>query len=402
MTHPRLSNLAARRLFLARHGLLAAPSGGSRAADVAGTISALGFVQVDSVNTLARAHDLILWSRRPAYRPPMLAALQTRHRAVFEHWTHDAAVIPMEFFPHWRLRFGRDAARLAPRWRAWQGAAFEQYFDSVLDRIARDGECTSADLAPGESRRSTGWWDWHPSKTALEYLWRTGRIAVARRDGFRKVYDLTERVIPAPHLASRPDRQDSIDWACATALDRLGFASATEVAAFWALATPAEARAWCAAETAAGRLVTLAVTLADGSTRPGVARPGTAEEAAALPPPSGRIRLLSPFDPVLRDRARAERLFGFRYRIEIFVPEPQRRYGYYVFPVLEGETLIGRLDLRAARDARRLALRAFWPEPGIRMGRTRIDRLMAELARILPLADCDRIDLAPGWLRDPA
>ena len=127
-----------------------------------------------------------------------------------------------------------------------------------------------------------------------------------------------------------------------------------------------------------------------------------AEEAAALPPPSGRIRLLSPFDPVLRDRARAERLFGFRYRIEIFVPEPQRRYGYYVFPVLEGETLIGRLDLRAARDARRLALRAFWPEPGIRMGRTRIDRLMAELARILPLADCDRIDLAPGWLRDPA
>ncbi len=402
MTFPALSNLHARRLFLARHGLLAAPAGGSRAADVAGTISALGFVQVDSVNTLARAHDLILWSRRPAYRPPMLAALQTRHRAVFEHWTHDAAVIPMEFFPHWRLRFARDTARLAPRWRAWQGATFEDRFDSVLDRIARDGACTSADLAPGESRRSTGWWDWHPSKTALEYLWRTGRIAVARRDGFRKVYDLTERVIPAAHLAARPDPQDSIDWACATALDRLGFATANQIAAFWALATPAEARAWCAAETAAGRLVTLAITLADGSTRPAFVRPGTTDEAAALPPPSGRIRLLSPFDPALRDRTRAERLFGFRYRIEIFVPEPQRRYGYYVFPVLEGETLIGRLDLRAARDARRLALRAFWPEPGIRMGRQRIDRLMAELARLLPLADCDRIDLAPGWLRDPA
>ncbi|MFO0001411.1 MAG: DNA glycosylase AlkZ-like family protein, partial [bacterium] len=111
----------------------------------------------------------------------------------------------------------------------------------MLDRIARDGACTSADLAPGESRRSTGWWDWHPSKTALEYLWRTGRIAVARRDGFRKVYDLTERVIPAPHLAVLPDPQDSIGWACATALDRLGFATATEISAFWALATPAEA-----------------------------------------------------------------------------------------------------------------------------------------------------------------
>ncbi len=398
MTFPALANLHARRLFLARHGLLAAPSGGNRAADIAGTISALGFVQVDSVNTLARAHDLILWSRRPAYRPPMLAALQARHRAVFEHWTHDAAVIPMGFFPHWRLRFARDAARLAPRWRSWQGAGFEDRFDSVLDRIARDGECTSADLVPGESRGSTGWWDWHPSKTALEYLWRTGHIAVVRRDGFRKVYDLTERVIPAPYLASQPDPQESIDWACAAALERLGFATANEIAAFWALATPAEARAWCATETAAGRLVTLAVTLADGSTRPAFARPGTADEATALPPPSCRIRLLSPFDPALRDRARAERLFGFRYRIEIFVPEPERRYGYYVFPVLEGETLIGRLDVRALRDESTLAVRAFWAESGIRMGRQRVDRLLAELSRVSRLAGCDRISLAPGWL----
>ncbi len=394
---PRLSNTAARRLFLDRHGLLAPPSGGSRRQDTADTIRALGFVQVDSVNTLARAHDLILWSRRPAYRPDHLHALHARDRAVFEHWTHDASVIPVELFPHWRLRFARDAERLAPRWRDWQGTAFEDRFDTVLDRIARDGECTSGELAEGEPRGSTGWWDWHPSKTALEYLWRTGQIAVKRRDGFRKVYDLTERVIPDAHRAHTPDPVETIDWACNAALDRLGFATSGEIAAFWKLATPDEAKAWCARERAAGRIEEITVDSADGTPRRSYARPGLTE--TPLPDPSDRVRLLSPFDPALRDRNRAERLFGFFYRIEIFVPEPKRTYGYYVFPVMEGDTLIGRIDAKALRDTGTLAIRAFWPEQGVRMGKGRLGRLMAELDRVCRLAGCARIDLAPDWLR---
>jgi uncharacterized protein YcaQ len=398
MTAPHLTNLQARRLFLHRHGLLAPPAGGARRPEIAATIHALGFVQVDSVNTLARAHDLILWSRRPAYRPEALHALHARDRAVFEHWTHDASVIPIEFFPHWRLRFARDGARLAPRWRDWQGA-FEDHFDAVLSRIAREGECTSGDLAPATPRQGSGWWDWHPSKTALEYLWRTGQIAVKRRDSFRKVYDLTERVIPAPHLAPAPSAEETIDWACTAALDRLGFASPQELAAFWDLVTVDEARAWCAHETAAHRLIDITLALADGTPRRAHARPDTPAEAATLPPATDRVRLLSPFDPALRDRTRAERLFGFRYRIEIYVPEPKRTYGYCVFPVLESETLIGRIDARARRDTGALAVRAFWPEPGIRIGKGRNARLMAELDRAARLAGCDRIDLAPDWLR---
>jgi uncharacterized protein YcaQ len=400
MTAPRLSNTAARRLFLSRHGLLSTPSGGTRRSDIARTVTDLGFVQVDSVNTLARAHDLILWSRRPAYRPDALNALHARDKAVFEHWTHDASVIPVEFFPHWRLRFARDAERLAPRWRQWQGTAFEYRFDSVLNRIARDGECTSGDLADGEPRGSTGWWDWHPSKTALEYLWRTGQIAVKRRDGFRKVYDLTERVIPDTHRNRTHDAEETVDWACNAALDRLGFATSGEIAAFWGLVTPDEAKSWCARESAAGRIADIIVDSADGSPRRSFARPGTVAEAALLPPAPDRVRLLSPFDPALRDRNRAERLFGFHYRIEIFVPEAKRTYGYYVFPVIEGETLIGRIDFKAQRDTATLAVRAFWPEAGIRMGKGRISRLMAELDRVARFTGCDRIDLAPGWLRD--
>ncbi len=396
MSVPVLSNAAARRLFLHRHGLGTAPSGPATGAALAQVIDTLGFVQVDSVNTLARAHDLILWSRRQGYRPEGLSRLAAR-RQVFEHWTHDAAMIPIAYFPHWRLRFVRAEARMRERWPKWQGEDFLHRFDDVLRHVSDNGECLSSDLAGDAPRGATGWWDWHPSKAALEFLWLTGQLSITRREGFRKVYDLTERVIPAEHLARRPDPAESIDWFCRQALDRLGFATSGEIAAFWAHVTPDEAKAWVAQELAGGRAEELLVEGADGRLRKSVARPGLTDAAAALPPAPERVRVLSPFDPALRDRARAERLFGFFYRIEIFVPAPKRQYGYYVFPVLEGETLIGRIDM--ARDGDRLAIRAFWPEAGVRMGKGRLARLAAELERTAAMAGCGGLDFAEGWLR---
>ena len=394
---PVLSNLAARRLFLSRH-LLADPS----KADLAGLVDALGFVQLDSVNTLARAHDLTLWARRPSYRPKALEQLLARDRAVFEHWTHDASVIPIASFPHWRHRFARDEERLIDRWKAWHSHEFEDRFEGVLKRISDHGECTSGELAAGEVRGKSGWWDWHPSKTALEYLWRTGQISVVRRDGFRKVYDLTERVIPEEHLNARHHPQDTVDWACSGALDRLGFATSGELVAFWGLLTPEDGRDWCKAAVADGRIIEIEVEAADGALRRCFARPDVMDIAAPQPP--GRVRLLSPFDPALRDRNRAERLFGFHYRIEIFVPEVQRKYGYYVFPVLEGTTVIGRIDVKAERakvgsNPPYLSVRAFWPEVGVGFGKGRQTRLLAELERVARFAGCERVELAEGWLR---
>lgn len=391
MTRALISNRLARRLFL-HHHLLLRPGG-----DLEDVLHDLGFVQVDSVNTLARAHDMILWSRRPRYRPPHLDALIARRRAAFEHWTHDAAVIPMRFYPMWRLKFARDEAHMQRRWPKWRNEGWDREFDSVLRHIADHGPASVADVGPEEPRGSGGWWDWHPSKTALEYLWRSGRLAICHREGFRKVYDLAERVIPAQHFAARMEAEAVLDWAMEAALARLGFATSGELAAFFAIATPQEAKAWCAAALASGRIAEVDVELADGSRRTSFAAPGLAETAAALPEPSPRIRLLSPFDPLLRDRARAERLFGFRYRIEIFVPAARRQYGYYVFPVLQGDRLIGRLDAR--RDGATLAVRAFWPEAGVRMGKARVAGLAAELERIAPLAGVEAIAFAPDWLR---
>jgi uncharacterized protein YcaQ len=396
---PALPNAAARRLFLHLHGLGEAPAGPAKGADLAALITRIGFVQVDSITTVERAHHMILAARRPAYRPEALKRLLERDRAVFEHWTHDASILPVELFPVWQLRFARDADRLRDNWKRWFRDGYEAKFDEILNRIARDGPVKSSEVGDGEVRGKGGWWDWHPSKTALEWLWRTGQLQITRREGFQKVYDLTERVIPQAYRLPCPPVDSVVDWACSSALDRLGFATPGEICAYWNAVTPQEARDWCKAELAAGRVTEIAVEGADGSHRHSLARPDVLDRAAAVPEPPARLRVLSPFDPALRDRARAERLFGFHYRIEVFVPEAQRRYGYYVFPLLEGARLVGRIDMKARREAGLLQVRALWPEAGVQFGTGRLARLEAELDRMARFAGCERVGFDDGWLR---
>ena len=397
---PRIDNRAARALFLDRHGLAEAPSGPGKGADLDRLIDDLGFVQIDSINTVARAHHMILHARRPAYRPRNLHLLHDRDRDVFEHWTHDASMISMRFFPHWRLKFRRHETMLAERWKKWRRDGFEQKFDEVLRRISDHGPVGSADVGEGEERSSGGWWDWHPSKTALEYLWRTGQLSVTRREGFRKLYDLTENVIPAAHLNARPHEDETIDWACRSALDRLGFATSGELSAFWDLITPEEAKTWCQSALAQGEIVEAEIGLVDGKWRKCFLWPETLEALkAGLPEPTGRLRILSPFDPALRDRKRAERLFGFAYRIEIFVPEAKRQYGYYVFPILEGDRLVGRVDMKAERDRDRLHVRALWPERGVKFGSGRTAKLDTALERTARLAGVSKVTFETDWRR---
>ncbi|MGJ8546333.1 MAG: winged helix-turn-helix domain-containing protein [Sulfitobacter sp.] len=404
MSQPVLSNLEARRLFLDRHALLDPPKGPGKGEDLLGLIERLGFVQLDSINTVARAHDLILFARRPAYRPGALKLLYERDKALFEHWTHDAAMIPMGFYPWWQMRREHDAQKLSRQWRKARRGEFEAQTEAVLAHIRNHGACCSSDVGQDEKKGSGGWWDWHPSKTALEYLWRSGDLGVAGRDGFRKRYDLTENLISgalrAP--ATTQGTAETINWCCNGALDRLGFASHSEIAAFWAHVTPAQAKTWCAAEQAAGRIIAIDITQADGTTRPAFARPDVLDDPALSRPAPSRLRVLSPFDPALRDRKRAHGLFGFNYRIEVFVPEAQRRFGYYVFPLLQGEKLVGRIDMKAFRDQDVLRVKALWPERGVHWGAGRIRALEGELQRLLKIAGVSELELGEGWLRPPA
>ncbi len=403
MAQQRLDNRAARALFMDRHALLEQPTGSSKGDDLLQLIHRLGFVQLDSINTVARAHDMILYARKPSYRARHLKHLYERDRALFEHWTHDAAVIPMEFYRHWHLRFLRDADMLKARWKNWRRDGFEQKFETVLQHIRDHGPVGSSDVGKDEKKGSGGWWDWHPSKTALEYLWRSGALTVVGRDGFQKRYDLTERVIETQLCPGNLhcDANETVDWLCNAALDRLGFATSGELAAFWDTVSAAEAKSWCQQALTQGEIEEICVECADGRERKVFARPGLCEHAAAMPDAPGRIRVLSPFDPMLRDRNRAERLFGFHYRIEVFVPEPKRIYGYYVFPLLEGHRLIGRIDMKAQRDRGLLRIRSVWPERSVRWSDARTRRLQAELDRVRRFAELDGVEFEKDWLKDP-
>ncbi|MER0236589.1 crosslink repair DNA glycosylase YcaQ family protein [Fulvimarina sp. MAC8] len=393
MTIRVLNNRDARHIFMDRH-LLAGH--GASGADLKNLVTDLGFVQLDSIRTVERAHHMILRARHPGYKPKALKLLMERDRAIFEHWTHDASVIPMDFLPYWKMKFERTYPALLERFKQWRGPEFQAKLDETLNHIEAEGAVGVGDIGHEEERSGSGWWEWHPSKTALEFLWRTGRLAVSRRENFNKIYDLAARVYPDCRTASL---EETIDWSCAAALDRLGFATSGELAAFWKLITPAEAKAWVARELEAGRLEHVDIEGADGRLRRHIARPNLAETIPEMPANATRVKILSPFDPMLRDRNRTERLFSFFYRIEVFVPEPKRQYGYYVFPVLQGDRIIGRLDAKADRARGALNVRAYWAEKGVRNSSTRIEALTTEIERLARFARCGETRYEEDWLR---
>lgn len=390
-----IDNERARRIFLEQQGLAAAPNRALGLKGLQKLIEEIGFVQVDSVQTVERAHHQILFSRNQTYRREDLSRLLEKERSLFEHWTHDASIIPSGFFPYWKHRFVRREAKIMENWSKWQGEGFDRAFEETYQRIRELGPTMSRDVK-AEDHKSGGWWNWHPSKTALEFLWHTGKLAITRRENFQKVYDLAERVIPPEYYEQEVSHTHFVDWACRSALYRLGFATSGEIAAFWALVTPQEAKGWV--EERRDELQPVAIGCVDGASRLSFAFKEQLPALLEAPAPPQRLRVLSPFDPLLRDRNRAERLFGFFYRIEIFVPEPKRQYGYYVFPLLEGDRMIGRIDMKADRKAGTLAVKRLWLEPGVKPSTGRLERLHAELLRLARFTGVEQVDYAEGWL----
>ncbi|MEP3280332.1 MAG: crosslink repair DNA glycosylase YcaQ family protein [Stappiaceae bacterium] len=395
-----LSDTEVRHLFLSLQGLAQSPNRKLDRATLSNQIAELGFVQVDSINTVERAHHQILYTRNQTYRPKDLKHLLEKDRSLFENWTHDASIIPSCFFPYWRHRFNRERKRLGARWEKWHGGDFLSQITSVRDHIERHGPTRARDLEATEKpKKEGGWWNWHPGKIALEYLWRTGEIAVHERQGFEKIYDLSQRILPPHHFEKQISEEAFIDWACRSALDRLGVATHGEIAAFYDLVTPQEAKTWCA-ENSDETIHCVEIEGARGEKpRSCFARSDIEELLNAVAAIPTRIRTLSPFDPVLRDRKRAERLFGFQYRIEVFVPEAKRTYGYYVFPLLEGQRFIGRIDMKCHRQEGKLRVKAFWPERNVRLGGGRMDRLESELARMARFTGMQDVEFDNNWNR---
>jgi uncharacterized protein YcaQ len=402
-----ISAAQARAMLLHAQALADDVDGPAGAARVRSLIERLGYVQIDSINVLERAHHLTLFSRLSNYRHERLRTLHETRRSLFEHWTHDASLLPVEFFAAWKERGRRFVERHFNRsWlRERIGREPDRVVADVLDRIEREGPVQSRDFerAAGD-RRSSAWWGWKPHKAALEYLWWRGDLAVAARVNFNKVYDLTSRVYPAHHALPAISSEAWVDWACRNAIARLGQATVSELRGFFGGVSLEEARAWCASAAARGEVVAVMVEAVDGA-MPQRAfavpewRDRAKRAARAVSNLDDRLRFLSPFDPILRDRDRAERLFDFSYRFEAFTPAPKRVYGYYVLPILQRDRLIGRADLKHDRDAESLVVNGVWWEQGVRATKSLRRRFDDAAGRLAAFIGAKRCRMPPRRMR---
>ena len=381
----RIENKIARQLWLESQGLSVSPKG---TLDLLGMIKKLGFVQLDSIQVVSRAHHHILWSRNQNYREPMLDILLANDRSVFEHFTHDASVIPMEFFPFWKRQFRRKKEQLDhAKW--FKGLPDQHERELIKNRIGRDGPLSTHAF----DTKITGpkkMWSRPPHKLALDYMWYTGELATSHRINFNKYYDLAKRVFPRPLRNLDVSDQDQIDWLCYAALDRMGFGLPSEIQQYWEAVSPKEVNEWLTSTRA--RVQEVEIETFEGQWIKGVALANIEDRLVSLTPATSRLRILNPFDPVIRDRKRLKRLFGFDYRVEMFVPAAKRIWGYYVFPILEGHRFVGRIEIKGDRKNSVLYATNFWPENGITWQKSRYRKLSAELERMRKFIGVNRVE----------
>ncbi|MCX7361781.1 MAG: winged helix DNA-binding domain-containing protein [Alphaproteobacteria bacterium] len=364
MNRLKLSLAAARRIALAAQGFATPRPDTTHTGSLKRTIDRLGLLQIDSVNVLARAHYLPLFSRLGNYDSTQLDALawgRKSKRGLFEFWAHEASLLPVSSHPLWRWRMARAAAAHAGDiknklhvFRREKAA----YIDEVRRQLVDRGALAASDLDSGTGKTGP-WWGWSDAKFAMEWLFFAGEATTAtRRGAFERVYDLTERVLPVEVLAlPTPEPAEAQRELLRIASRAMGVATAGDLRDYFRLPV-ADTKARMAELVEAGDLLPAAVE--------GWKNPAYLDPAARLPRQVEARALLAPFDPLIWERDRTERLFDFFYRIEIYTPIAKRKHGYYVLPFLLGDRLVARVDLKSDRAASRLVAHAIHFEQGVK------------------------------------
>ncbi|SOE04211.1 winged helix-turn-helix domain-containing protein [Blastococcus haudaquaticus] len=393
----RLPAALARRIALAAQGFAdPRPSVDIGTRQLRRLVERLAVVQIDSVNVLSRSHYLPAFSRLGSYPRAALDDLTARRHAVFEYWAHEASFLPVGLQPFLRWRMA------AAEEQAWGNMVRLQrdrpgFVAEVLERVRSEGPLKAGDLLEGKRERSGEMWDWHAGKVALEWLFFTGEVTATHRTAsFEKVYDITERVLPPAVLqAPTPDPDDAVRELVRVAARALGVATERDLRDYFRL-KPAAARAAIGELAEGGELVPVDVT--------GWGAPAWLDPAARRPRRIRARALLSPFDSLVWERPRVERIFGFRYRLEIYTPAAKRVHGYYVLPFLLGDQLVARADLKADRQAGVLRVQAVHGEEGIErpvVAAALVDelRLMADWLELDDVVVAGAGDLAADLLR---
>ncbi len=324
----------ARRIALRAQGLLGAPD---RRAGVRGVLRHLGAVQLDTISVLARSHELVPYARLGAVGRTTVEDAYWKDTHAFEYWSHAACLLPVEEWPHFAFR--RRAYRNRPH---WNHELPDGVYEQVVKQLRTEGPLTATEL--GGAKRTSEWWDWSGTKVAVERALMYGEVVCVERRGWKRVYDLAERAVPTALLHDELDDAECLRRLVRLAGESLGVGTRSDIADYHRL-----------------RGEQVDAVLADSGLVPvevaGWGKPAWADPAALATPPRGRHRttLLSPFDSLIWERARTERIFGFTHRLEAYTPKPKRVYGYFAMPVLAGGRLVGRVD--PAREGRTLVAR---------------------------------------------
>ncbi|MES0032786.1 winged helix-turn-helix domain-containing protein [Mesorhizobium sp. M0040] len=353
----KISLATARRIALAAQGFNdPRPAGTPDRRHLARVLARTGLLQIDSVSAVVRAHYMPLYSRLGPYKLALLDdAAVTRKRMVFEYWAHEASFLPVETYPlmRWRMQRAERGDEMYSGLAKW-GREHAAYIEDIYREVAERGPI-AASAFEGQ-KGSGGWWGWSHAKHAFEWLFWAGRITTAHRRGFERFYDLPERVLPPTILSlPTPSPEDAHRELLRISARAHGIATAGDLRDYFRL-SPADIKGRIEELVEAGELLPVSVD--------GWNKTAYLHKDARLPRKIEARALLAPFDPVVFERSRTERLFDFHYRIEIYTPAEKRRYGYYVLPFLLGDSIVGRVDLRADRPAGVLRVHAAYAEPG--------------------------------------
>lgn len=381
-----ISRKAARRLALRSHLLAGPAQNGKSPAATLRTIEHLGYVQIDTISVIERAHHHVLWTRQPAYQASFLDRLLAKDRTVFENWTHAASYVPMRDYRFYTRRMAR--VRDSERTKTWSRAN-RKVVDHVLDRIRDEGPLISADFKDPREKRGR-WWDWKPAKRALELLFDSGELMVRERRGFQRVYDLSENVLPSKVDTSAPTDAEWHAFVIRRALNLFGLLPQRDI---W----------WWRRRNREQVVERLRELVEDGEVAEvrvqGMDKGQCYALTDALDASAGgrintrQMHILSPFDSVTIRRHWLASLFDFEYRLECYYPQRKRQFGYFTLPILKGDTFVGRLDAKADRKMGRLLVKRLWFEERIRDYSDIAGQLGPRLWDFARLNGCDRVTL---------
>jgi uncharacterized protein YcaQ len=380
----KISNNEMRLLWLKSHGL---QNTNNKKLDILQIIKDLGFVQLDTIQNVTRAHHHILWSRNKNYKEHMLDDLLFERGNIFEHFTHDASVLPVEFYPMWKGQFKRYKEKL-DKSKYYKDILDEDGVKDIINRIKNEGALHSKDFE-SKVNLEKKMWSRSIHKTTLDYMWYCGVLSTAYRKSFRKYYDLSENIIPTEILNKKIPQEEQINWLCSQALYRMSIASAKEIKNFWDTLNIKEVNAWI--KNNQENLIEIAWENNEGKYTKSFAPIDIELRLKNLKSSNSKIQIINPFDPAIRDRVRLKKIFNFDYKIEIFVPKEKRVWGYYVYPILEGGNFIGRIELQANRKNNQLNVVNFWKEDRVIWDDKRKENLDLELASFASLVGISNV-----------